>query len=159
MKTNIIKTLGFTLITSNAVADKNEVRLHECPENVRKEITQRMQGGKLDEVKIINLQGKPVYVAEVDFTKDREVKIYVSGDGTFMKTREEIRLVQAPAAVREALFKFQGRVDDLEIEKATVEGGEKVTYLAEIDRKGAPDIDVVVTPAGEVLSQQEEARD
>ena len=78
MKTNIIKTLGFALITSNVVADKNEVRLHECPENVRKEITQKMQGGKLDEVKIINLQGKPVYVAEVDFTKDREVKIYVS---------------------------------------------------------------------------------
>lgn len=159
MKISIIETLGFALMTSTALAGKNKVRLHECPENVRNVITQKMQGGKLDEIKFVNLRGKTVYVAEVDFRKDREMKIYVLEDGTLMKISEEIRLVQAPAAVREALFQLQGEIDDLEIERATVDGMERLTYHAEIDRKGAPDVDVVVSNTGEIISQQDEARD
>lgn len=59
------------------------------------------------------------------------------------------------AAVRATLRGLGGRVDDLD--KITV--GETVTYDADIDRTGQPDLDVLVSADGKIVRQTEDRDD
>ena len=44
-----------------------------------------------------------MFIAEVEFPGDRELKIYVLANGTLFKTREDLRFEDAPAKVKEAV--------------------------------------------------------
>jgi uncharacterized membrane protein YkoI len=66
-----------------------------------------------------------------------------------LKTREDIPLRKAPAAVRKTAREFAGRVDDVDKE---ISNG-KVTYQIEIDRMGRPDLNLRIAKDGTVLDK------
>lgn len=151
---NIIPIIT-TLAVTTALAAARDVELSDTPEQVRSTIVQNSNNGTIDEIDLIAIEGKVIYIAEIEFPQDREVKIYVAGDGALMKTREDVHLREAPEPVRSAILGLEGSVDD--VDKETV--GEKVSYHIELDRHGQPDLDVVISPEGRILSQAEEDDD
>lgn|SRR5690606_7165754 len=148
----LLATGILTLGTGAAAFADNEIRLDECPAEVRKTITDHSRGGKIDEIDVITIEGKTLYVAEVDLPRDRDLKIHVAGDGTLLKTREDISLETAPAAVRDTLEGYGGRIDDLEMETA----GNTHTFHAEIEFSGQPDLKLTVAENGRVIREVED---
>jgi uncharacterized membrane protein YkoI len=91
----------------------------------------------------------------VDFAGDREMKIYVLANGTLFKTREDIRMEDAPAKVKEAaqqLVAAGGKVDDT---VKTTAGDGTESYEVEIKRKGQKEVKIVFAADGTILSQSE----
>ncbi len=151
--THTITALVLATAIASADAERRELRLADCPEAVRTTIQANARDGVIDEVDLIAIEGKRIYIAEVDLKRGRDLKIYVNGDGALVKTREDIALRELPQAVADAVKKLGGTVDDVEKEVA----GDKVTFVVEIDRQGQPDLDVVLAADGAVVSQTEDA--
>jgi len=151
----IITTLAFTTALAGAQGKSREMRLEECPPPVQSTVQANARGGNIEEVDLINIDGKVIYIAEAELPRDRDLKIYVSGNGALMKTLEEVLLRETPEAVRNAVQGLGGRVDEVNLETE----GQTLSYHVEIDRQGAPDLDVVVSATGAILSQTEEAND
>ena len=155
-----IKTLatialcGAALSTTTALA--KEVKMADCPAPVQEVIQKNLRSGKLDSIKMLTVDGRTLYLADVDLAEDEDLKVYISETGELLKTREDVRQADAPAAVIEAAKKLVpegGKLDDVEKETA----GGKTTYLVEIDRPNAPDLEVTVSADGAILSQKDEA--
>ncbi|MCW1885099.1 hypothetical protein OKA04_10200 [Luteolibacter flavescens] len=151
MKTNIL-TLTLVSIATLATAGARDIRLADCPPAVRSTIEANARGGVIDEVDLIAIEGNEIYIGEVELPRDLDLKIYVSGSGTLLKTREDISLRSMPGFIREAVSKHGGKIDDVEKE---VQNG-KVTWHVEIDRKGIPDLKVVLNAEGSVISETED---
>lgn len=150
-------TIAALVITSSwASADynKKEIRMDDCPAPVREVITANSRDGKIDDVDMIDIDGKQIYIAEVDLPRDTDLKVYVSGEGVLIKTREDVRDGDVPASVTNAV-KDLGTIDDVEKETK----GETVTYHVDIDRSGQADLEVVLSESGEVLSKSEGSDD
>lgn len=156
MKTkNLFLTLAVASLMPLASSFAKDVLLADCPAAVQEIIRTNSRSGKIDDVKLITVDGRSMYVAEVDLPGDRDLKIHVSGTGALLKIREEIPQSEAPAAVLEAAKKLVppgGKIDD--VDKETSDG--KVTYEVEIDRPKAADLKVVFQADGSILSQREE---
>lgn len=155
---NTISTLialAFTTGLATAQVERREIRLTDCPASIQATVQANARGGVIDEVDLIAIDGKQIYIAEVDLPRDRDLKIYVSGNGSLVKTREDILLGEAPEPVRSAALALDGSVDDVDKEVT----GNTVTYHVEVDRHGMADLDVVLSEDGKVLSQAEEAGD
>ncbi|MFC7337358.1 hypothetical protein ACFQY0_09245 [Haloferula chungangensis] len=132
-----------------------EVKIDDCPTAVQATIRQNSGEGKIDEIDFLSLEGKEIYIAEVELPGDKDLKVYVSGDGNLLKTREDVALKEVPEAVRTAISGLEGSVDDIDRETA----GKTVTYEVELDRHGKPDLEVTLSADGRVLSQKEEVED
>lgn len=151
MKTTI---LSIALISIAGHLSAAEVRLADCPSAVQATIQQNSRDGRLDEIESYSIQGKMLYVAEVELAGGRDLKIHVAADGALVKTREDSTLAEAPESVRKAVeAKLNGGIAD-DVDKETV--GQTVTYHVEIDRKGAPDLELTIDSAGKILSETEE---
>lgn len=153
---NTLKTLAalaFTTVLASADIERREMRIGECPVSVQSTIEASARGGIIEDVDLIAIEGKQIYIAEIELPRDRDLKVYVSGNGSLVKTREELSLRELPAFIRDVAREFGGTLDDVEKEVA----GGKVTYHVEIDRTGIPDIDVVLNAEGGVISEAEEA--
>jgi uncharacterized membrane protein YkoI len=158
MKTNIIPSLAIlALSTSIASADLDgeEIQLRECPAAVQQTIQANARGGLVEEVDLISIERREIYIAEVELPRDIDLKIYVNGGGTLVKTREEVPLRTAPAFIRALGAEYGGTVDDVEKEVAAG----KVTFHVEIDRKGMPDVDLVLNAEGGVIRETEDHDD
>lgn len=138
-------------------ASAAEIRIEECPPAVQATIQQNSRSGLIEEVESYAIQGKTLYVAEVELPMDRELKIHVAADGALMKTREDTALAEVPEAVRSTVRSkiAGGSVDD--VEKLVV--GQTVTFHIEIGRKSAPDLELVIDAEGKILSEREDADD
>jgi uncharacterized membrane protein YkoI len=147
-----IAALAFTTMLASADIERREIRIEDCPAAVQATVRANARGGTIDDVDLIAIEGKQIYIAEVELPRDRDLKIYVSGNGALVKTREELSLREMPAFIRGAVREYGGTIDDVEKESA----GGTVTYHVEIDRKGIPDIDVVLSAEGAVISETEE---
>ena len=79
----------------------------------------------------------------------------MSGNGSLVKTREELSLRELPAFIRDVAREYGGTLEDVEKEVA----GGKVTFHVEIDRKGMPDLDLVLGAEGAVIDETEEHDD
>ena len=155
MKTiTILSSLLFAASLAQGQTQRRELRLSECPQAVQSTVQGNARGGQIDEVDLISIDGKDIYIAEINLPRDRDLKVYVSGNGSLVKTREDILIREAPAAVRSAV-QVLGIIDDIDKETA----GQTVTYHVEVDRQGARDLDVVVSADGSILSQTEENDD
>lgn len=148
----IITTFAFTTMLASADIERRELLLEDCPGSVQTTVRANARGGVIDEVDLIAIEGKQIYIAEVELPRDRDLKIYVSGNGSLVKTREELSLREMPAFIRDAVREYGGTIDDVEKETS----GRTVTYHVEIDRKAIPDIDVVLSAEGAVISETEE---
>jgi uncharacterized membrane protein YkoI len=147
-----ITALAFTTMLASADIERREIRIEDCPASVQTTVKANARGGVIDEVDLIAIEGKQIYIAEVELPRDRDLKIYVSGNGSLVKTREELSLREMPAFIRDAVREYGGTIDDVEKETA----GRTVTYHVEIERKAIPDIDVVLSAEGAVISETEE---
>ncbi|MBK1816440.1 hypothetical protein JIN84_12505 [Luteolibacter yonseiensis] len=134
-----------------------EIRLDECPAPVQETVRQYGRQGKVDEAKSYDIQGRMLYVVEIDLPDKRELRLHVSPDGTLVKMSEEITADELPEAVRAVVDgkAAGGTLDD--VERETV--GKVVRYRIEIERKRMPDVDLLLDPSGAVLSEKEEADD
>lgn len=135
-----------------APAAARDIRLADCPDPVRKTIEANARDGKIEEVEMIERQGKTTYIADIDLKGGLDLNLYISAEGTLIKTSEDIRLADAPEAVRTTLQGLGGRVDD--IDKITE--GNTVTYDADVDRHGQADLDVIVSTDGKIVRQTED---
>jgi uncharacterized membrane protein YkoI len=155
MKTiHIIASIALGSMPAFADYDQ-DIRLDDCPAPVRETIQANARDGKIDEIEIISIGDKRIYIAEVDLPRDIDLKVFVNGDGSLVKTREDVRNDEIPVFVGEAAKQLGGTVDDVEKETA----GRTVTYHVDIERLGAPDLDVVLDASGKVISKTEEADD
>jgi uncharacterized membrane protein YkoI len=155
---NPIKTLAAlacTTLLASADTDRRELRIEDCPPAVQATVEANARGGFVDEVDLIAIEGKEIYISEVELPRDRDLKIYVSGNGSLVKTREELSLRELPAFIRDVTREYGGTLDEVEKEVA----GGKVTFHVEIDRKGMPDIDLVLNAEGGVIRETEEHDD
>lgn len=160
MKTNpsflFFVTLIVVAIMRASIAQAEEISLTACPPAVQETIRSHQQGGTLDEVKLISIEGRSLYVAEVELSGDRDLRIHVGSDGSLIKTREEITLKEAPTAVQEAVRKLTpagSRLDDVYREVAA----EKTTFRIELDRPQARDLNLHLAEDGSLLNQREDS--
>lgn len=149
----LLTTLLGTVFLGAARADHNEVPLSSCPAPVQAAIESHKQGGKLDEIKLINVEGRRLYVVDLDLSGKRDLKLHITADGAVVKTREDVSLTQAPVAVKttaDGLVPTGGRIDDVEKE---ISNG-KTTYVVDIDVKNGNDIKAVIAEDGTLISQR-----
>lgn len=130
-----------------------EEALKAAPAAVQSTVRENARGGGIEDFDRITIDGKTIYIAEIDRPDD--LKIYVSENGALLKIREEVPVSQTPAAVLDAVRSLGGVIDEVEKEDT----GKSTVYRVEIDRDGQPDLDVEVAPDGRILSRNEEADD
>lgn len=139
----------------SADAARYKVALAACPSAVRATILDHARGGEIDDIDFTQIEDRMLYVAEVDLPGKRELELYVAGDGRLLRTEEEIVWSELPAAVQDSLWqqaKHKGRIDDLVRNTA----GKSVTFAAEIERQGQPDIELELAADGTLLFAAEE---
>lgn len=149
-----IAAMGLTATLAHADFEK-EVRLDDCPAPVCETIIANSREGKIDDIDLITIDDKQIYIAEVDLPRDIDLKVYVNGSGSLVKTREDVRNDEIPGFVNDIVKELGGRADDVEKEIK----GETITYHVDIDRNGQPDLEVVLDGSGKVLSKTEEIDD
>jgi hypothetical protein len=151
MKTSYL-TIAIIALASHANAA--EIRLADCPPAVQTTIQQNSRDGRIDEIESYSIQGRMLYVAEVELAADRDLKIHVAADGALVKIREDSAFSEVPEAVRKTVdSKLGGGLAD-DVDKETV--GQTVTWHIEIDRKGAPDLELTLDSEGKILSETED---
>lgn len=148
---SILITLALTSGLACADDAGREIRLADCPPAVRAMIDANDRDGRLDEIERIAIGDRELYIAEVELAGDLDLTIHVRGDGTLVKTREDLPSDAYPAFAQGLANDRGGRLDD--IDKETADG--KTTYLVEIDRREQPDLDLVTDESGKVLSETE----
>lgn len=155
MRWNLDLLALFTAVASVVGISAKDVPLEKCPPEVQATIRSHARDGKIDEVESLAIEGRRMFIAEVDFAGDREMKIYVLANGTLFKMREDIRMEDAPAKVKEAaqqLVAADGKVDDV---VKTTEGDGTESYEVEIKHKGKKEVKIVFAADGTIVSQRE----
>src|SRR5687767_2438543 len=155
MKMNgvLLGVLGVMMAVVPAFA--KDIPLAKCPAEVQATIRSHARDGKIDEVESLAIEGRRMFIAEVKFPGDRELKIYVLANGALFKTREDVRLEDTPAKVQEAaqhLVEAEGKVDDV-VKIMDADG--KESYEVEMKHKGQREVKIVFAADGTVLSQKE----
>ncbi len=148
----LLVTMLSSVLLGAGSAFARDMTLNDCPVPVQEAVRAHSQGGRFDEVKTVTVNGRTLYVVEIDLSANRDLKLHITSDGTVVKSREEITLAQLPAAVRTAvqgMVPAGATIDD--IDKEVSEG--KTTYLVEIDRPNSNDLKIVFAEDGTVLSQ------
>ena len=136
-----------------------DIPFTKCPAEVQATIRGHARDGKIDEVKLLKIEGRRMFIAEVEFPGDLELKIYVLSNGAFFKTREDIRLEDVPAKVREAarmLVPAGGKLDDV-IRTTEANGAESYEVDINIPRKSR--LKIVFSWDATILSRKEKLKD
>ncbi len=149
--------LALTLTTGFALADDDgrELRLEDCPAPVRSTIESNARGGHVEEVEHIAIGDREIYLAEIDLPGDLDLTVHVLGNGSLVKTREDVAKEAIPAFASSLASDRGGHLDDVDKEVASG----KTTYHIEIDRRGQPDLDLITDEAGKILRETEEHDD
>lgn len=143
------------LATTSIPAMAREIPLASTPAAVQQTVREHQRKGKVDEVKLVSVSGRKMYVVEIDLPTNKDLKLYISEQGQLIKTREDGAFRKLPAAVKQTvkgLIPAGGKVDDVDIE--TADG--RVTYFVEIDRPEAPDLKVTLSENGDIIRQVED---
>lgn len=132
-----------------------ELTLAQCPPVVQAAIREHGQGGSLEEIKLVERDGSTLYVAEVGLGEKRDLKMYITPDGTIVKSRQEIDFKLAPAPVRRTalgLMPAGAEVSDVDME--TAEG--VTSYVVEIKLTPTREVKITMQPDGKVLNEHVE---
>jgi hypothetical protein len=127
----------------------------QLSENVRARVSENLGGGHVDDIKVIRIDERQLYVVEIDLPGPRERKIHVTGEGVLLKIVDKLRLPDLPPAVRavvDPILANKGRFDGAD--KVTANG--KVEYHLEFDLPGRVELGLVLSESGEVISRREE---
>jgi hypothetical protein len=143
-----------TLLSPQAMLAQ-ELTLAQCPVVVQSAIREHGQGGSLEEIKLVQRDGSSIYVAELGLGEKRDLKMYITPEGTIVRSRQEIDFKLAPAAVRRTalgLMPAGAEVSDVDME--TAEG--VTTYVVEIKLTPTREVKITMQPDGKVLSEHVE---
>lgn len=149
----IVATFSYQAAAQSQVS-KKEVALADCPVAVQDTIKANLGKGTLDDIEAVTRDGSTLYKAEVDLPGDDDLKLYISEQGSLVKTVTEVPLSALPAAGQDALKALATGTDKIEDTEKHVEG-DKTSFQAEIDRENGPDLKVVLDQNGVILSQKE----
>lgn len=151
------------LLAEPAAAPKKTTPAHTAleagPAPVREVVLKALNaGGTLDKFRVVRRGEQTLYIADIDRTGDRDLKLNVRADGSVAKSVEDLPVAELPEAVGKALKDLagvDGQIDDV---KKVTEGA-AITFKAEIDRAGKTELDVIVSADGAVLEQKEDLDD
>jgi uncharacterized membrane protein YkoI len=149
-----ITLIAVALLGTSIYLRADELGLEQCPAVVQETIRANARGGDVDDVNSIIIEGRSIYLIEVEVPK-KDLKLLVDSDGKLIKTREDFTVAEIPGAVLETATKLvpeEGEIE--EIDREVAEG--KTTYIVQIDRPKAPDLQLVVAEDGTLISQTED---
>lgn len=133
----------------HADPEGQDIRFDDCPAKVKATIRANTAGGIIDDVEWLRIDGRKIYIADIDISGSRDRELFVLGNGNLLKIREDMPFRKLPEAVKKTVKTFAGRVDDVDLE---ISGGTK-TYQIELDRYGKPDLNLLLSETGEVLDK------
>lgn len=145
MKTSLLTLAAFALTAFAAHADD----LAKCPPFVQDAIRANAGAGKIDDVDIVQKNGATQYVAKIEMPDAHDLKIHIAADGSFIESRQEIRLGDAPVPVQAAFKSIGHKVEDLH--RIVSPGG--VSYVAKVEGPNGPEQRIAVTEDGAILGQ------
>ena len=155
MKTKSIHALAATLLGGfSSGLHAEDISLKHCPERVRETIQDNLGVGRIDDIKVIRMQNRVLYLAEIDLPGNRERKIHIGGDGTLLKVVEELRLGDLPRQVKLTIETFLTPGADFE-SAARVTAAGKTEYHVELELAGDVDLHLVLNENGEILRRRE----
>lgn len=149
-----LTALSLALALPLTAAADDDLTIDKVPPPVAQAIRAALQDAQIDDIETVTLDGRTLYIAEAE-RGGRDITVHVTDRGQLIRRDEDIKLDEAPAPVRERAKAFAGRVDDID----RVTEGDTIRYEIEIDRDGAPDLDVVIDATGKVLSEKAELDD
>jgi uncharacterized membrane protein YkoI len=156
MKRRFFNTL-FPAIAAMAVGlhagDESSKQLSAA---VQAKMQENLGGGHIDDIKVIRIDERLLYVIEIDLPGPRKRKLHLTGEGELLKIIDKLRLPDLPAPVREAMAPIlanRGRFDGAD--RVTANG--KVEYHIDFDLPGRVELLIVFSETGEVISRREEA--
>jgi len=129
----------------------------QLPPEVSAIVSQHLDGGHVDDIKVIRIDERTLYVVKIDLPGPHERKVHVTGDGILLKTVQKVRLPDLPAPVRatvDGILAKRGRFDGAD----RVTADEKVEYHIELDLPGRVELELVLSDTGEVISRREERK-
>lgn len=147
--------IAIALAATACTVHAGDVKLETLPAAVQETIRSNARGATVSDIDVLVVDGRTLYVSEVDLPGDKDLDIHVSAEGKLLKTSEDVELSEVPAPVREGIKKLEaggGTVED--IDKEVADG--KTTYHLDLDRTNAPDLDVILAEDGSVISQVED---
>jgi uncharacterized membrane protein YkoI len=114
---------------------------------VRKEL----KDGRVENVDMRTREGQPAYEVSIEMPNGNDTELEINMHGELLAARTEMSATELPQAVRETA---QGRVPSGgAIEEITREtAGGETTYRVEIEEPGQPDMELVLSEAGSVLT-------
>ncbi len=152
MKSSVTLIALALLGTSFYLHADGELEFEQCPQVVQETIRANARDGDIDDVNSFTLEGRTLYLVEVDLPHKKDLKLFLWSDGKLIKTQEEMTVDETPSAVVDAALKLVpegGKLDD--IDKEVADG--KASYLVEIDRPEGPDLNLVLAEDGTLISQ------
>lgn len=136
-----------------------QAALEAGPAPVREVVLKALNaGGTLDKFRVVRRGEQTLYIADIDRAEDRDLKLSIRADGSVAKSIEDVPAGELPEAVGQALKALTGDGGHIDDVKKVTEGA-VVTFKAEIDRAGKPELDVTVSAEGSVLEQKEDLDD
>jgi uncharacterized membrane protein YkoI len=153
--------LAFTAVQAAEKEEKETkdadetVSIEKIPAAVAKTIKAEAAGGKIAKIQKGDEDGKVIYeVVLKSGATSREIT--VSPDGKLLGEEVEIKLAEAPEAVRAAIEKHAAGAKIGKVERVKADG--KVTYEAAIDANGKKHV-VEVSEKGKVLGTEAAEKD
>jgi uncharacterized membrane protein YkoI len=140
-------------LQANTTAERHCPQFLSTHEAVRKTVLLEARGATVQNFKILRIENKTIYIAEIDVPSDR--KVYVDEFGGLIRLMEEIPAAELPLPVLAAARAENGVLDEVERETS----GDKVAYLIEIDRSDRTEVILKVDSSGAVISRREESDD
>ena len=151
-----------TILILFAVATCLSTRLRAGDEALKKlsgevqgKIQENLGGGHVDDLKVIRIDDRLLYIVEIDLPGPRKRKLHIAGDGTLLKMVDKMRLQDLPPPIRatmEPVLASRGRLDGAD--RLTADG--KVEYHIDFDMPGRVELQLILSETGEVISRREE---
>lgn len=157
MKTIIYPIIATALTLS---AHARDIRFEDCPAGVRQSIEAKLEGGRIDDIESVILNGKTRYIVDIDGPGRRDLTLRLSPAGRILIESEDFTLKQCPTKVRNAIqqavaMKAGWSIDDID----QVTNSKGVRFHVDIDRRGQRDLKLVISSNGNVIKREVERFD
>lgn len=145
----------FPILALSALANASarEISLNDCPPAVRETIRQGLGGGHIDDIDLIQVNGKAKYIVDIDGPGRRDVTLRINANGKLQLTSEDLRFNDCPQPIKKAINKLVAegwRLDDIDRETS----GKTVKFRVDFDGRNSRDLEVLLDAKGKVLKRQ-----
>ncbi len=157
-----MKTIIYPIIATalTLTANARDIRFEDCPAGVRQSIEAKLEGGRIDDIESVILNGNTRYIVDIEGPGRRDLTLRLSPSGRILIESEDLTLKQCPTKVRKAIeqavaMKAGWSIDDID----QVTNSKGVRFHVDIDRRGQRDLKLVISSNGSVIKRQVERFD